>query len=193
MPGSPATSTTAPGRCRRRGRGRTRGPRWGVRPPARVDLADRHGGPFDGARRRRAHGDGADLRHASPGLALAAAADPLRGLPPALRAPVRRRRCRGAARGGGGQPTVCARTDTARTASRSRRVVCSEWLPQRPPEHATRDDPESATRPRTVWSGPVGPRRARRVTRVSRRRRRARRSPAPRGGGGRGRSACPSS
>ena len=73
-------------------------PRGAGRGPADVDVTDGHGRPVDGARRRRAQGDRADLRDAAPRLALAAAADPLGGLPPALRAPERSR----AAGGGGG-------------------------------------------------------------------------------------------
>src|SRR5699024_9731251 len=49
-----------------------------------VDLADRHGRPLDTGRGRRPRRRPADLLDRAPGLALAAAADPLDGRPAAL-------------------------------------------------------------------------------------------------------------
>ena len=137
MPGSPATSTTAPGTMPPPSTrsnsgtpvGRATARRTSTSP---IGTAGRSTGRGGGG----AHGGRPDLGHAAPRLALAAPPDPLHGLPAALGAAEGRARAGAASRGGGGHgPKVCRPTDTVgdRRAASPSRVL--ERSPGQPLQH----------------------------------------------------------
>ena len=114
----------------------------------RVDRRDRPCGAARAGRDRRDRADDADrlgcLDHGAPLLALAAAADPLEGRPPALGAPVRRG---GRASGGHGFSVGEARDIPGSHAVRSTRAGACPGVPWDPWDGPTRHPGSSTHRP----------------------------------------------